>query len=101
MKFIKIFSLVVTVLCSANAGVYAQNATGKLALTKGQKLQVDNNIKSVISQEMMGQQMEIVIDANRGPPVGGKRQESELLRSFLHAYKAGNKWISNGTGNEI
>jgi hypothetical protein len=85
MKLIKIFSLVVTVLCSANAGVYAQNATGKLALTKGQKLQVDNIIKSVISQEMMGQQMEIVIDANvvHQLEVKDKKANSYVLSSML------------------
>lgn len=38
--------------------------TGKLSLTKGQKLQVDNVVKSVINQEMMGQSIEITIDAN-------------------------------------
>lgn len=85
MKFIKIFSLVLAAVCSANAGVYAQSATGKLALTKGQKLQVDNIIKSVISQEMMGQQMEIVIDANliHQLEVKDKKPNSYVLSSTL------------------
>ena len=41
----------------------AQNSTGKLLLAKGQKIQINNETQSVISQEMMGQVIEIAIDA--------------------------------------
>jgi hypothetical protein len=40
----------------------AQTAPGKIHLNKGQKVQVDNTITSVISMEMMGQSMEMNSD---------------------------------------
>ena len=42
----------------------AQTATsGKLLLSKGQKMQIDNTVKSVTSMDMMGQSMEMTSDA--------------------------------------
>jgi hypothetical protein len=41
----------------------AQNSVGKIILAKGQKIEINNNTKSVISQEMMGQAIEITVDA--------------------------------------
>ena len=47
--------------CIAFSAVSAQSAN-KLVLNKGQKIQVDNSVKSVISMEMMGQSMEMTSD---------------------------------------
>jgi hypothetical protein len=71
----------------------AQTATGKLLLAKGQKLQIDNTIKSVINQEMMGQQMEITIDANmiHQLEVKDKKSASYVLTSTL------TKLMTNGS----
>ncbi len=41
----------------------AQTSTGKLLLVKGQKMQIDNSVKSVTNMEMMGQSMEMTSDA--------------------------------------
>jgi hypothetical protein len=41
----------------------AQTTTGKLLLTKGQKMQIDNTVKSVTNMELMGQSMEMTSDA--------------------------------------
>jgi len=42
----------------------AQTATtGKLLLSKGQKMQIDNTVKSVTNMDMMGQSMEMTSDA--------------------------------------
>jgi len=64
---------------------FAQTATGKLFLIKGQKIQIDNNIKSVINQEMMGQSMEITIDANmiHQVEVKDKKSNNFLVSSTL------------------
>lgn len=64
MNFKKSYALLFAATCFITMQGFAQTATGKLSLIKGQKIQIDNNIKSVIKQEMMGQSMEITIDAN-------------------------------------
>lgn len=63
MTFTKPFSLF-TAAFMITAASFAQSPSGKLNLSKGQKLQVENNIQSLITQEMMGQKMEISIEAN-------------------------------------
>ncbi|MBC7890064.1 MAG: hypothetical protein H7Z13_19475 [Ferruginibacter sp.] len=64
MKFTKQFSLLFAVVWLFAITAAAQTSPGKLLLTKGQKIEIDNNIKSVINQEMMGQAMEITSDAH-------------------------------------
>lgn len=64
MKFTNTFALLSAAVCLFAFTTSAQTSSGKLLLAKGQKIQIDNNIKSVINQEMMGQSMEITIDAN-------------------------------------
>jgi hypothetical protein len=58
-KAIAIFS---TVLFSFV--LHAQKVTGKLSFAQGQQLQVNTHIKTTTSQEAMGQQIEINIEAN-------------------------------------
>lgn len=41
----------------------AQNNGAKLILTKGQKLQIDNTVKSLTNMDLMGQSMEMTSDA--------------------------------------
>jgi hypothetical protein len=67
----------------------AQTSTGKLSLTKGLKLQIDNSVKSVITQEMMGQSMEIKIDANttHQVEVKDKKDSSYLVTSTFTKLK--------------
>ncbi len=85
MKFIKSLHFLLPAICLLSITAQAQTATGKLLLSKGQKIQVDNNIKSVISQEMMGQAIEITIDANliHQLEVKDKKSNSYLLSSTL------------------
>ncbi len=85
MKFTKSFSFLLPAFCLFTISASAQTATGKLLLAKGQKIQIDNTIKSVISQEMMGQSIEITIDANliHQLEVKDKKANSYLLSSTL------------------
>ena len=85
MKFTKAPSLFFAAITLFTISCQAQTSTGKLSLSKGQKIQIDNNIKSVINQEMMGQSMEITIDANlvHQVEVKDKKANSYLLTSTL------------------
>ena len=56
-------NLLLVLICIISFSVHAQKNNGKLELTKGQKLQVDNTLKSVATMDMMGQQMELNSDA--------------------------------------
>ena len=58
-----LYLLTGTMLAFSVAGI-AQTSLHKLSLTKGQKLQIDNTVNSLITQEMMGQTMEIKADAS-------------------------------------
>lgn len=49
--------------CTVMVSISAQTTSGKLSLIKGQKLQVDNKVKTVTNMELMGQSMEITSDA--------------------------------------
>ncbi len=77
----------------------AQTSPGKLLLQKGQKIQIDNNIKSVSTQEMMGQAVEITVDANmiHKVEVKDKKANSYLVSSTL------TKFTTNGSamGQEL
>src|SRR4051812_26489022 len=85
MKSIKPRSIFFGAICFFSVTAGAQTASGKLTLAKGQKIQIDNNIKSVISQEMMGQAMEITIDANmiHQLQVKDKKKNSYVVSSTL------------------
>jgi uncharacterized protein DUF6263 len=85
MKFIRLFSLLLTTGVLSNVAASAQTTTGKLSLSKGQKLQIDNSIKSIVSQEMAGQSIEITIDANlvHQLEVKDKKNNSYILSSTL------------------
>jgi len=85
MKFTKPFALLLPIICVLTMNSFAQTSSGKLLLTKGQKIQIDNDIKSVINQEMMGQTVEITIDANtiHKLEVKDKKSTSYLVSSTL------------------
>lgn len=51
------------VLLMASIAVQAQKVSNKLAFQKGQKLQVTTQVKSVATQEMMGQTMDVNVGA--------------------------------------
>lgn len=51
-------------------------STGKLVLNQGSKLNVENVVKSNITQEMMGQTMEINIDVTSGQTVEVKEKKA-------------------------
>lgn len=85
MNFTKTYTLLFAATGLITIQSFAQTATGKLSLIKGQKIQIDNNIKSVINQEMMGQSMEITIDANmiHQVEVKDKKSDNFILSSTL------------------
>lgn len=85
MKFTKTLFLLLGTSLIINASASAQSSSGKLTLASGQKFQIDNNIQSVINQEMMGQSIEIKIDANlvHQVEVKDKKDNSFLLTSTL------------------
>lgn len=85
MKFTKQFFLLLPAICLFTITTSAQSSSGKLLLVKGQKIQIDNNVKSLIKQEMMGQVMEITIDANmvHQVEVKDKKSNSYLVSSTL------------------
>jgi hypothetical protein len=74
-----------TALCLMTIQTIAQNSVGKIILTKGQKIEIKNDTKSVISQEMMGQAIEITVDANmvHQLEVKDKMSNSYLISSTL------------------
>jgi hypothetical protein len=78
-------SILLTAFCLITIHTVAQNSVGKIILTKGQKFEINNNTKSVISQEMMGQAMEITVDANmvHQVEVMDKMSNSYLIASKL------------------
>ena len=63
MKHKNLQSLFLLTFCFASVSISAQTASGRLSLNKGQRLQVDNTVKSVVTIEMMGQSQEITTDA--------------------------------------
>lgn len=63
MKLKTLQNLLLVLVCMTSFSVHAQKNNGKLELTKGQKLQVDNTLKSVATMDMMGQPMELNSDA--------------------------------------
>ncbi len=63
MKSKKLQNLLLTVALLTAFSAAAQTNNGKLQLSKGQKIQVDNTLNSVSTMEMMGQAMEMNSDA--------------------------------------
>ena len=84
MKFIRHSSFIIgaTFFCSV---ALAQSSSGKLSLSKGQKFQIDNNVKSVVSQEMAGQSIEITVDADmiHQLEVKDKKDRSYIISATL------------------
>ena len=85
MRPVHSMSILLTAFCLITIHTVAQNSVGKIILTKGQKFEINNNTKSVISQEMMGQAMEITVDANmvHQVEVMDKMSNSYLIASKL------------------
>ncbi len=77
--------IVLISLCLITIHTNAQNSVGKIILTKGQKIEINNNTKSVISQEMMGQAIQITVDAKmvHQVEVKDKMSNSYLITSTL------------------
>ncbi|MEO6729722.1 MAG: DUF6263 family protein [Ferruginibacter sp.] len=76
MTFTKSPSLLFAIFSIFTMTTSAQTATGKLLLTKGQKILIDNDIKTVSNQQMMGQSMEITSDAKTVHKVEVKEKKS-------------------------
>lgn len=85
MKFITPASLLYAIFSILTITTSAQTASGKLILSKGQKIQIDNEIKTISNQEMMGQSMEITSDARMvyAVEVKGKKPHSYLISTTL------------------
>ncbi|MEP7111576.1 MAG: DUF6263 family protein [Ferruginibacter sp.] len=85
MKVKKSFYLLLPAACILSITSFSQTSSGKLLLAKGQKIQIDNNVKTVSSQDMMGQAVEITLDANliHEVVVKDKKANSYLLTSTL------------------
>lgn len=93
MKILHTLVFVLPAICLLPIYTNAQNPLGKLSLTKGQKLEVSNSTQSVFSQEMMGQAIDITIDANmiHQLEVKDKMTHSYLVASTL------TKFLTNGS----
>jgi len=85
MNFTKSYALLFAATGILTIQSFAQTTTGKLALIKGQKIQIDNEIKTVSIQEMMGQTMEITSDAKMlyEVEVKDKKPSSYLISTKL------------------
>ena len=85
MRPFSLLPILFTSLCLISIESIAQNSVGKIILAKGQKIEINNNTKSVISQEMMGQAIEITVDANmvHQIEVKDKMPNSYLIASTL------------------
>ncbi len=72
---------------------------GKLLLSKGQKFQIDNSVKSVTSMDMMGQSMEMTADAvlMNVLEVKTKNESSYLIAATLKKMKT----TANMMGQEM
>ena len=99
MKFTKSISLGAVSFFLLASSAFAQTTSGKLSLTKGQKLQIDNDIQSVINQEMAGQKIEFTVGAHlvHNLEVKDKKDKSYVVASTL------TKLATNGNvmGNSI
>lgn len=99
MNFTKLIVVLTACIPFFALSATAQTSPGKLLLQKGQKIQIDNNIKSVSTQEMMGQAVEITVDANmvHKVEVKDKKANSYLVSSTL------TKFTTNGSamGQEL
>ena len=85
MKFTPSTSILFAAFSILTITTSAQTPTGKLALAKGQKLLIDNDIKTVSIQEIMGQSMEITYDAKMlyEVEVKDKKTNSYLISTTL------------------
>jgi len=85
MPFTRSVSLLFAIFSLITITTSAQTATGKLSLAKGQKILIDNDIKTVSNQEMMGQSMEITSDAKMQyeVEVKEKKPNSYLISTTL------------------
>ncbi len=63
MKHLRVFTFILSAVIIVSLNANAQNSTGKLALKKGQKIQLNNTINSVTNIELMGQSVEMTSDA--------------------------------------
>lgn len=63
MKQKTVQNLLLAIACIPVLSAQAQKNAATLHLTKGQKIQVDNTLKSVATMDMMGQSMELNSDA--------------------------------------
>jgi Family of unknown function (DUF6263) len=85
MKQKTLQNLLLAAACIISFSAGAQKNGGTLQLTKGQKLQVDNTVKSTATMDMMGQQMELNSDAvmTNQVEVKDKKESSYTIASTL------------------
>jgi hypothetical protein len=85
MKHKKLHTLLFAICCGCTSIIFAQAPTNLLELKKGQKLQIGNEVKTITSMEMMGQPMEITINATTSSEaeVKDKKDTSYLLNSTV------------------
>jgi Family of unknown function (DUF6263) len=85
MKQKTLQNLLLTAACIITFSAGAQKNSSVLQLTKGQKLQVDNTVKSTATMDMMGQQMELNSDAvmTNQVEVKDKKESSYTIASTL------------------
>ncbi|MEO5890097.1 MAG: DUF6263 family protein [Ferruginibacter sp.] len=81
----KHYYLFFAAICIFTINTSAQTSSGKILLTKGQKIQIDNNVKTVSSQEMAGQAIEITVNADMTHQleVKARKKNSYVLSSTL------------------
>lgn len=70
--------------------MHAQQPAGKLILAKGQKMQLDNSVKTILKLEMMGEQMEMTADMamQHHIEVKDKTDSSYFINSTLTKLKS-------------
>ena len=85
----KIFLPITFGLITMSLVSIGQTTTGKISLSKGLKFQIENNTNSVISQEVMGQTIEIKMDlqALHQVEVKDKKDSSYILTSTFKKLK--------------
>lgn len=90
MKYTKQFLFGAAAIFLFTLYTTAQKPSGKLTLAKGQQLQVESTVKTVVSMDMMGQPMEMTADADmvRSIDVKEKKETGFLISSTLTKIKS-------------
>ncbi|MFT3678777.1 MAG: DUF6263 family protein [Ferruginibacter sp.] len=90
MKYLRPTLFIAVACLLVNLSVIAQKPSGKLTLAKGQQIQLENNLKTITTMDMMGTPMEMTADASmlHSIEVKDKKQSSFILSSTMTKLKS-------------